>query len=157
MEHDLITIRPFGKGDIGSAVALEAASQPRPWTEGIFADELVAQDRVYLAAEAGGFVGFGGVMVIGEEAHVTNLLVSVERRGQGIGRRLLIELMRSAVAAGASHLTLEVRARNQAARSLYSSVGLAPVGIRPGYYDDDDALIMWAHDIDRPGYMESLE
>lgn len=156
MEHDLIAIRPFGEEDIGPAVAIEAASQPRPWTEGIFADELVAQDRVYLAADAGGFVGFGGVMVIGDEAHVTNLLVSVERRGQGIGRRLLIELIRSAVAAGASHLTLEVRARNQVARSLYTSVGLAPVGIRPGYYDDDDALIMWAHDIDRPGYMESI-
>ncbi|HEX9762908.1 MAG TPA: GNAT family N-acetyltransferase, partial [Acidimicrobiia bacterium] len=88
MEHDLIAIRPFGEEDIGPAVAIEAASQPRPWTEGVFADELMAQDRVYLAAEAGGLVGFGGVMVIGDEAHVTNLLVSVERRGQGIGRRL---------------------------------------------------------------------
>src|SRR5690606_38126633 len=66
------------------------------------------------------------------------------------------ELIQGAVAAGARHLTLEVRSRNTAARSLYSSVGLAPVGVRPGYYGDDDALILWAHDIDHPEYLSDL-
>ncbi|HLV89786.1 MAG TPA: ribosomal-protein-alanine N-acetyltransferase RimI, partial [Acidimicrobiia bacterium] len=57
---------------------------------------------------------------------------------------------------GARHLTLEVRTRNEAARALYASLGMVPVGIRPGYYGDDDALIMWAHDIDDPSYLEGL-
>ncbi len=42
-------------------------------------------------------------------------------------------------------------------RTLYSRLGLAPVGVRPRYYGDDDALILWAHDIDDPGYLESLK
>jgi ribosomal-protein-alanine N-acetyltransferase len=148
-------IRPFAAADLEAAVTLERAHQPRPWTTGIFRDELAAQNRVYLVADDDGVVGFGGVMV-GEEAHVTNLLVAADRRGEGIGRRLLVELIRRAVAAGSRHLTLEVRSRNLAARGLYASVGLAPVGVRRGYYGDDDALIMWAHDIDRPQYLEGL-
>ena len=66
----------------------------------------------------------------------------------------MVELTRSSVAAGAKHLTLEVRSENSAARALYASLGLAPVGVRKGYYGDDDALIMWAHAIDESEYRE---
>ena len=65
-------------------------------------------------------------------------------------------LIEAAVEQGARHLTLEVRTANAAARALYSSLGMAPVGIRPQYYGDDDALIMWAHEIDSAGYREWL-
>jgi len=68
----------------------------------------------------------------------------------------MLALIEAAVDLGARHLTLEVRTGNDAARALYSRLGLAPVGVRPRYYGDDDALILWAHDIDRPEYLESL-
>lgn len=152
----VISVRSFESSDMLDAVALEAANQPTPWSEGIFADELSAANRTYLVAEDGGVVGFGGVMVVGEEAHITNLLVDPSRRGEGIGRRLMIALIDAAIDRGARHLTLEVRSRNEAARSLYESLGMAPVGVRPGYYDDDDALILWAHDIDSDEYAETL-
>lgn len=142
------TIRPFEPADIPAAVALEEANQPRPWTVGMFEDELGRDNRSYLVADVGGMAGFGGVMVIGDEAHVTNLLVSPDRRRQGIGQRLMARLVRDAVEMGACHLTLEVRSQNTAARRLYHRFGLVPVGVRPGYYDGEDALIMWAHDID---------
>ncbi len=152
----VITIRGFEPEDVAAALVLEEANQPQPWTEGIFNDELSAENRTYLVAEDGVVCGFGGVMLVGDEAHITNLLVAVEHRGQGIGRRLMIGLIESAIEEGARHLTLEVRSENEAARSLYSGLGLAPVGLRPGYYDDDDALIMWAHDIDSTEYAERL-
>jgi ribosomal-protein-alanine N-acetyltransferase len=155
MGQGVIVVRPFLVSDIAAVLPLEQTHQPRPWTEGIFKDELAASDRVYLVADDDGVVGFGGVMT-GPEAHVTNLMVVPDRRGEGIGRRLLVDLIRAAVDSGSSHLTLEVRSRNQAARALYASVGLAPVGVRRGYYGDDDALIMWAHDIDHPGYLQGL-
>jgi len=152
----VIAIRAFEPEDVAAALALEVANQFQPWTEGIFNDELSAENRTYLVAEDGVVCGFGGVMLVGDEAHITNLLVSVEHRGQGIGRRLMIGLIEAAIEEGARHLTLEVRSENEAARSLYSGLGLAPVGLRPGYYDDDDALIMWAHDIDSAEYAERL-
>jgi ribosomal-protein-alanine N-acetyltransferase len=147
VERAVIAIRPMTVEDVATVVALEAEHQPKPWSEGVFRDELAAPNRVYLVAEDEAIVGFGGVMVIGDEAHVTNLLVNAGRRRRGLGRRLMVGLIRAAVAEGARHLTLEVRTSNQAARRLYAGLGMAPVGVRPGYYDGDDALIMWAHDI----------
>ncbi len=153
----MITIRDMIRRDLSDVAALEAAHQPRPWSEQVFTDEIEAGNRVYLvAADGDGVVGFGGVMVIGDEAHVTNLLVAPEERGRGLGRRLMTRLIQAAVARGARHLTLEVRKENQAARALYSRLGMVPVGVRPRYYGDDDALILWAHDIHEPEYQEAL-
>ena len=152
----VINIRAFEDADVSTALELEEANQSQPWTEAVFNDELSAENRTYLVAEDGSVIGFGGVMLIGDEAHITNLLVAPEQRGRGVGRRLMVGLIQSAISEGARHLTLEVRSENDAARSLYSGLGLAPVGVRPGYYDDDDALIMWAHDIDSVEYAERL-
>jgi ribosomal-protein-alanine N-acetyltransferase len=135
---------------------LETAHQPRPWSSGVFHDELSAENRFYLVASQERIVGFAGMMVVGEEGHVTNLLVDPAHRRRGIARSLLRTLISTAVDEGARHLTLEVRKNNHAARALYASFGMAPVGIRPGYYGDDDALILWAHDIDDVAYRETL-
>lgn len=151
-----LEIRPFSPEDIGSAVVLEAASQPKPWTEQIFIDEVFAENRAYLAADDDGLVGFGGVMVVGDEAHITNLLVAASARRQGIGTRLMSGLVESALGLGARHLRLEVQSNNRSARGLYARFGLAPVGVDKNYYGEDDALIMWVHDIDSPEYSRRL-
>jgi ribosomal-protein-alanine N-acetyltransferase len=152
-----MSIRPLTVDDLEVVVAMETASQPVPWSEGVFRDELAAENRVYLAAEEDGVVGFGGVMLVGDEAHVTNLLVDPTWRRCGIGMDLMRALIDQAVSQGARHITLEVRSQNDAARRLYARLGLAPVGVRKGYYADDDALILWAHDIDGPEYRARLE
>lgn len=154
----VITVRPMTEADLDAVVGLASAQQPQPWSRGIFEDELAAENRIYLVAKAEGqLAGFGGSMVIGDEAHVTNLLVDEVMRRRGIGKRIMVDLIVASVEAGARHLTLEVRSTNEGARGLYSDLGLAPVGARPGYYSDDDALILWAHDIDRPSYLEALQ
>lgn len=152
----VISLRPFQRSDIPAVAALEEAYQPLPWTPGVLADELAAENRSYLVAEADVVVGFAGVMIVDEEAHVTNLLVAEERRREGIGRRLFTRLIRDAISMGARHLTLEVRPDNEAARRLYHRFGLVPVGVRPGYYQGEDALIMWAHDIDSEEFVGRL-
>ncbi len=153
----MVEIRPFDVDDIPAVVDLEMANQPQPWTEGILEDELAADNRSYLIAEDGGVSGFAGVMVVGEEAHVTNLVVAEESRRRGVGKALMLGLVETALEMGARHLTLEVRSKNEAARSFYAHFGLAPVGVRRGYYGDDDALIMWVHDIDSEAYAHRLE
>ena len=158
MGRDLKTmvIRQLTIDDLGAVVALEAANAPAPWSEVVFRGELAAENRIYLAADEEGVVGFAGAMLVADEAHVTNLLVDPAWRRQGIGFELMRSLIEAAVEAGARHLTLEVRSRNEAARALYARVGLAPVGVRQGYYGDDDALILWAHDIDGDDYVARL-
>jgi [ribosomal protein S18]-alanine N-acetyltransferase len=153
----VITLRAFGVDDIPAATVLEAAHQPAPWSQKVFEDELTAAGRIYLAVGDTELTGYGGVMVVGEEAHITNLFVEPESRGHGIGGRLLVGLIEAAIDSGARNLTLEVRVDNEPARALYASLGLAPVGIRPAYYGDADALILWVHDIDSPEYRHRLD
>jgi ribosomal-protein-alanine N-acetyltransferase len=152
-----VTIRVFDASDVDAAVELEAMDRPQPWSAQVFRDELAADNRAYLVAEDEVLVGFGGVMIVGDEAHVTNLLVAPESRRQRVGSRLMKALIDVAIERGARHLTLEVRSRNHPARSLYAHFGLAPVGLRKGYYGDDDALILWAHEIDSEDYQSRLE
>jgi ribosomal-protein-alanine N-acetyltransferase len=152
-----VMIRRLTLEDLETVVAMEAANRPAPWTEGVFRDELAAENRIYLAADEDGVVGWGGLMLVGDEAHVTNLLVDQEWRRRGIGLELMLALIEAAVSEGARHLTLEVRSKNEEARRLYARLGLAPVGVRRGYYGDDDALILWVHDIDGEAYRERLE
>ena len=158
MGGDLKTmvIRPLTIDDLQAVVSLEAANAPAPWSEGVFRNELASENRIYLAADEEGVVGFAGAMLVADEAHVTNLLVDPAWRRRGIGFALMRSLIEAAVETGARHLTLEVRSRNEAARALYARVGLAPVGVRQGYYGDDDALILWAHDIDGDEFLARL-
>jgi ribosomal-protein-alanine N-acetyltransferase len=48
---------------------------------------------------------------------------------------------------------------NDGAQSLYRAFGFAPAGVRKGYYveTNEDAMIMWAHDVDEPAYQERLD
>ena len=45
---------------------------------------------------------------------------------------------------------------NLSARRLYEQFGFAPVGIRKNYYRDEDALVMWAIDIDTEEYEQRV-
>ncbi|MGF1616353.1 MAG: ribosomal protein S18-alanine N-acetyltransferase [Acidimicrobiia bacterium] len=151
-------IRSLSPEDIDTLVAMESANQPRPWSENVFNDELAAASRIYLGVvEGDSLYGFGGMILSGDEAHITNLLVAPDQRRKGFARRLMIGLIDAALDNGARHLTLEVRSRNQAGISLYQRFGMAPVGVRKDYYGDDDALILWVHDIDSPLFGARLD
>ena len=67
-------------------------------------------------------------------------------------------MARTALARDARHLTLEVRVGNTGAQELYRQFGFAPAGIRKGYYVEthEDALVMWANDIDSDDYAVRL-
>jgi ribosomal-protein-alanine N-acetyltransferase len=93
-----------------------------------------------------------------DEGHVTTVAVDPGRQRQGLGARLMLTLARAGIARGARHLTLEVRMSNSGAQAMYQRFGFAPAGVRKGYYveTNEDALVMWAHDVDLPGYEERL-
>ena len=151
-------VRPMTFTDVKDCLRIERQTYPLPWTEGIFLDELAAPGRIYLVIEDdGAVVGYGGVMLVIPEAHVTSVTVDPSRRGREMGTRLMLALADAARTAGARSLTLEVRASNKSAQSLYTKFGMAPVGIRKRYYRDEDALIMWVHDIETAEYRQRLD
>lgn len=152
------TIRQMGRGDIPSVAALEAEVYDQPWSPRVFFDELAMDNREYIVLTNGdsGIVGYGGLLVIDHDAHITTLAVAPEARGRQLGKRLMVALVDQALDVGAKHLTLEVRLSNSSARGLYELFGFAPVGKRKNYYKDEDALVMWATDIDAPDYTDRL-
>jgi len=157
MEVTTLSLRPMTADDMEVILGLERTIFPTPWTEGILRDELAADRRTYLVAEEGGaIVGYGGVMIVLEDAHITNLAVDPAARGRGVATRLFLDLAEGALDDGAEHLTLEVRLSNLDARRLYRRFGFAPVGIRKDYYVDEDALIMWVTDAAGPEYRVRL-
>ena len=89
-------------------------------------------------------IGFAGVWLMVDEAHITTFGVHPDHRRRGVGRRLLMRLAELATELGALRLTLEVRVGNTAAQALYRSFGFAVSGRRIAYYSDDgeDALVM---------------
>jgi ribosomal-protein-alanine N-acetyltransferase len=89
-------------------------------------------------------VGFSGIWVLADEAHITNIAVRQRYQRQGIGELLLIATIDLAREMKASIMTLEVRASNLAAQNLYSKYGFRQVGTRRGYYLDnrEDGIIM---------------
>lgn len=154
---ETIVIRPLVEDDLDSILRIEAATYPTPWTKGIFLDELAAPGRIYLVAEADAeVVGYSGLMLVHPEAHVTSVTVDPQRRRSRIGTRLMLRICEEALAASANSLTLEVRVSNRNAQALYERFGMAPVGVRKRYYKDEDALVMWVHDIDSDEYRARL-
>jgi len=153
-----VRFRPMTGDDLPTVLTLEASVYPEPWSEAVFREEIARHDRVYLVAEEGGaVVGYAGLLLVEHDAHVTTVAVDPRARGRRLGTRLMLALADAALAAGAAHLTLEVRVSNTAARRLYERFGFESVGRRKDYYRTEDALVMWATDIDTPEYRERLD
>ena len=145
--NELITVRPMVMTDVDGVMAVEHDSFLTPWSRSAFEEEL-AQNRLarYIVAEENGaIVGYAGTWLVINEAHVTNVAVSGQRRREGIGRLLMQNLMELARENGMESMTLEVRVSNAAARHLYEQMGFVEAGIRKNYYSEtkEDALILW--------------
>ena len=154
----MIEIVPFTADRVGEVAAIERQVYPAAWTEQVFLDELAAPRRTYLLALGEGeVVGYAGMMLVSDEAHITTVVTLPGRRLQRVATRLMLRLVCQAVEEGARSLTLEVRSSNKAAQALYRRFGMAPVGVRKNYYVSEDALIMWVHDLDSPRYLRRLD
>lgn len=156
-----LTVSPLRRRHLRAVLRIENEVYPTPWTMGLYLAELASPTgRTYKVARSGGrVVGYGGIMYVVDEAHVTTLAVHPDHQGRRIGARLLAALVRAALEEGMTSLTLEVRASNRPAQALYRRFGLAPAGIRRGYYrgSGEDAVVMWAEDIDSEAYGRRLD
>jgi ribosomal-protein-alanine N-acetyltransferase len=133
--------------DLDRVMEIEAVSFSLPWSREAYEAELTKNHFAkYLVASLGGLVvGYAGMWVILDEAHITNIAIDPAFRGQKLGYGLMREMMAWSMAHGAERMTLEVRVSNLPAQKLYEKLGFQSHGIRKGYYTDnnEDALIMW--------------
>jgi [ribosomal protein S18]-alanine N-acetyltransferase len=135
--------------DIDDVLKIEHASFTAPWSRQAFINELTTNRfAMYIVIEDGErVVGYCGVWVIVDEAHITNIAILPEYRGRKLGEALLTQVMELTKLMGAVKMTLEVRISNYVAKSLYHKLGFKDGAIRRGYYTDnqEDALVMWVN------------
>ena len=149
---DVMTIRPMmirlmTEADVPAVYAIVPERFSQPWAREDLRAEARGENGAHyvVAVSEGKVLGYGGFRQVLDEAHIMNIAVAAEHRGQGIGRRLMEGLLSLCPPLGILYITLEVRRSNAAALRLYEAVGFSAAGIRPGYYEKprEDAVIMW--------------
>jgi [ribosomal protein S18]-alanine N-acetyltransferase len=147
-----ISVEMMKVEDLAEVQVIERESFTTPWPPHAYRQELETNRLAhYIVARSGDLiVGFAGIWLLVDEAHVTTFATRRTWRRQGIGERLLLALLDLARTRGAHEATLEVRPSNLPARRLYEKYGFKVVGLRPRYYSDDneDALIMTTESLD---------
>ncbi|MGD0862682.1 MAG: ribosomal protein S18-alanine N-acetyltransferase [Candidatus Limnocylindrales bacterium] len=147
-----IVVDRMSVDDLGAVQEIERESFTTPWPPNAYRSELENNRLAHyiVARYEDRLVGFAGMWMMVDEAHITTFAVRKAWRRQGIGERLLLALLDLAKARGAREATLEVRPSNHPARRLYEKYGFALVGVRARYYTDDneDALVMTTQALD---------
>jgi ribosomal-protein-alanine N-acetyltransferase len=139
------SIEPMQKDDIEAVREIDHLSFPSSWSAESYLRDLRNRSSYYIVARLNGdVVGYAGMWLIADEAHISTLAVRPDRRRCGLGQRLLTHLIAVARDRGAAEITLEVREANMAARALYQKFGFASKGLIPNYYGDtgENAIVM---------------
>jgi len=148
-----VTLRfePLREEHLPAILEIERLVNGSPWSEKSFRNEIDHPHGIFrVAIEGGEVVGYGGLWLVIDEAHVTNVAVAPTHQRRGIGRKLMVQLLEAAQTAGMLCATLEVRAGNAPALHLYESLGFERTAVRRGYYPDnkEDAVVMWRHTLE---------
>lgn len=144
-----LTFRYLNKDDINEILEIEHESFTMPWTKDAFYNELTQNKfAIYIGLEEEGrIIGYSGVWIVIDEAHITNVALLPQYRGRKLGEALMRRVMEISVEMGAKTMTLEVRVSNDIAQSLYRKLGFQNGAIRKNYYTDnqENALVMWVN------------
>jgi ribosomal-protein-alanine N-acetyltransferase len=139
--------RLSGPADLDAVLAIEAASFNNPTTREWYEGELKRPEVCFiyvLRTPDIPVAGFCAFWLVVDQAHINNLAVRPELRGQGLGTHLLEAIVAEARHLGATSLTLEVRRSNIAAQRLYAKAGFFEHSVRKNYYTQpvEDAIIL---------------
>lgn len=162
---------PMIADDVNAVMALELLCFSAPWSASTYLHELRNPRASYWVVRPGPemaqkwtqemppILGYGGLWLMGEEAHITTIATHPDWRRRHLGEWLLLRLIGVAREAGARLVTLEVRVRNLPAIKLYTKLRFEEVGIRKGYYQDtgEDARLLTLFGLDRPEVWQRLE
>ena len=130
---------------IAPIAQIEALCFSDPWSENSIAGELTSRLSHWLVAlEGEQVVGYIGSQSVLGESDMMNVAVHPDHRRKGIAEALIAALSAGLKERGNVCLTLEVRASNVPAITLYDKLGFVQVGRRPNYYRNpkEDALIL---------------
>lgn len=132
--HADLLVRPLAPDDVPAVLDIERQGYSHPWSESVFLDCFKDNYRLWGACHGDMLMAYAVVVYMVDEAHLLNICVHPNARGEGVGRYLLRHVLATAAHEGMSRLLLEVRVSNHAAITLYQNEGFHEIGQRPGYY-----------------------
>nr|WP_228014757.1 ribosomal protein S18-alanine N-acetyltransferase [Fortiea sp. LEGE XX443] len=156
-------MRPLTTDDLSAILELDQACFGGLWTMEGYQRELDSPNSELLGLFSPlstiKLLGMGCFWSILDEAHITILAIHPQYHRQGLGQALLYALLKTACDRGLERATLEVRASNLAAISLYQKFGFKTAGRRRHYYKDngEDALILWLSELQYPQFQQTLD
>lgn len=143
-----LILKEMDESHILEVKAISDSSLKESWSLDSIKNELSNSLATYIVGILDNkVVGFAGAWLIASEGQITNVSVSKDFRGQGIGFKIINELLKTLSSKGSKEVTLEVRESNLAAQKLYEKCGFKNEGIRKNFYPDkENAIIMWKRD-----------
>jgi ribosomal-protein-alanine N-acetyltransferase len=169
----LLEVKPIAPQMLSAVLELDALCFDGLWTLegyqreldspnsvllGLFLEDEGDKEETRLIPHYSLLVAMGCYWAIVDEAHITLLAVHPHYQRQGLGQAMLLALLADAGDRGLERATLEVRASNQPALSLYKKFGFKVAGRRRHYYKDpnEDALILWCSDLQHAEFQSTL-
>ena len=138
-------IETMNAAHVPQIAELETLCFSDPWSEKSIETELTSRLSLwFVALEGEKVVGYVGSQTVIDESDMMNIAVHPDHRRQGIAEALIEALTKALREKGSRGLTLEVRASNAPAITLYEKLGFSQVGLRKNYYRNpkEDALIL---------------
>ena len=146
IEESFNGIRPMQETDLDEVIAIEETVYPFPWTRAIFHDCLLVGYSCWVYQQQQDVVGYIVMSIAAGEAHILTLAVHPEFQGQGIAKHIIDHALENSREKSAGTIYLEVRPSNSRAIDVYQKAGFNEIGVRKGYYPDEngreDALVM---------------
>jgi len=160
-----LLLEPLTRENLQAVAELDLLCLGGLWTLAGYQRELESPNSELLTltssaqTQSGTMLAMGCFWAIVEEAHITVLAVHPDTQNQGMGKALILALLRRAVRRKLERATLEVRASNQIALSLYEKLGFQVAGRRKGYYQktNEDALILWRGGLQEAEFFRQLQ
>jgi len=169
-------VEPMAVSDLGDVMVIERLSFSSPWSERAYRFEIEQNENSVMVVVRPAFplslwdrirgkagvkspvLGYGGLWLLVDEAHISTIAVHPQWRGKGLGELVMLSLLDQGNRRGMQRATLEVRASNEIAQGLYRKLGFESAGRQKRYYSDnnEDAFIMVTPPFDTPGFKENL-
>ena len=139
-----ICIVPLEQRHIKDIASLEALCFSEPWSEEGILEAYRLGTKFFIAENSKQLMGYIGIKAVIDEGYITNVTVYPQYRGIGVATALINKVFDFAKEKGLSFVSLEVRASNTVAVSLYEKTGFKEEGRRKNFYrlPREDALIM---------------
>ena len=139
-------LRDMSAADLEQVLPIEKNVHAYPWTRGNFQDAMSSHYLCQVYEAGGEILGYAVLMPAVDEAQLLIIGIAGGHQRQGLGSKLLGEIMNAARCLNLQRMILEVRPSNLAALGLYRKAGFSELALRRDYYPSaegrEDAIVM---------------